>query len=134
MTLTHWDPFAEMQRLRDGLRRETRSFRPAVDIHEDEASFRLDLDVPGIDPGEIEVGVEKNVLTIAGERTLQRDEEKGGYRRVERAFGSFSRSFTLPETVDADAIEAKASNGMLTITLPKKAAPETSRKVAVHAD
>ncbi len=137
--LTRWDPFREMQRLQDELftrqAGEARqpAFLPAVDIHEDDKAFRLDVDVPGMKPEEIDVNIEKNLLTISGERKLAREDQKEGYRRVERAFGSFSRSFTLPENVDAEGIEAKVADGTLTITLPKREPKNGARKIAVKA-
>ncbi len=137
--LTRWDPFREMQRLQDELftrpagQARQSGFLPAVDIHEDDTAFRLDVDVPGMKPEEIDVNIEKNLLTISGERKLAREEQKEGYRRVERAFGSFSRSFTLPENVDAEAIEAKVADGTLTITLPKREPKNGARKIAVKA-
>ena len=120
-TISRWDPFAEMNRLHDQLfTRSAReeSFKPAVDIHEDDQCFTVD--------------VEKNILTVRGERKMSREDDKEGYRRVERFYGSFTRSFTLPETVDAEAIEAKTADGVLTLRLPKRAAPG-ARKIAVSS-
>ncbi len=134
MALTRWDPSNEMQRLHDQLlsRQEAKlAFRPAVDIHEDDEAFRLDVDVPGMKPEDIDVGVEKNVLTISGERKVTRDDSRDGYRRVERSFGTFSRSFALPETVDGENIEAKITDGQLTIKLPKREVANGARKVMV---
>ncbi|MCB9618492.1 MAG: Hsp20/alpha crystallin family protein [Sandaracinus sp.] len=134
-TISRWDPFAEMNRLHDQLfTRSAReeSFKPAVDIHEDDQCFTVDVEVPGLKPEEIHVDVEKNLLTVRGERKMSREDDKEGYRRVERFYGSFTRSFTLPETVDAEAIEAKTADGVLTLRLPKRAAPG-ARKIAVSS-
>ncbi|MBX3250342.1 MAG: Hsp20/alpha crystallin family protein [Myxococcales bacterium] len=129
-TISRWDPFAEMNRLHDQLfsrvARED-AFRPAVDIHEDDEAFSVDVEVPGMSPDDIRVDVEKNLLTVSGERRLSREEQKDGYRRVERSYGSFTRSFTLPDTVDAESIEASTANGVLTLRLPKKPAPGARR-------
>lgn len=122
-TISRWDPFAEMNRLHDQLfSRAPRedAFRPAVDIHEDDEAFSVDVEVPGMSPDDIRVDVEKNLLTVSGERQLAREDKREGYRRVERSYGSFTRTFTLPDTVDAEAIEASTTNGVLTLRLPKK--------------
>ncbi|TVQ90623.1 MAG: Hsp20/alpha crystallin family protein [Deltaproteobacteria bacterium] len=130
-TLSRWDPFAEMNRLQDQLFQRAvnrdESYRPPVDIHEDDKGFTLDVEIPGLSPDEVTVDVEKGVLTIRGERKLRKEEDRDGYRRVERYYGSFSRSFALPETVDADAIEAKADQGVLSLRLPKRPAPGARR-------
>jgi len=131
MPITRWDPFSEMNRLQEQLfgasNGETRAFRPAVDIHEGEEAFTVHAELPGVSPEDVHVDVEKNVLTIRGERKLAKDEEKDGYRRVERFFGSFARSFSLPETVDADAIDAKLDGGVLELTIPKRPASSPRR-------
>lgn len=130
-TVTRWDPFAEMNRLQDQLFQRAlsrdESYRPPVDIHEDESGFTLDVEIPGLSPEEIAVDVEKGVLTVRGERKLGREGEREGYRRVERYYGSFSRSFALPDSVDADAIEAKAELGVLSLRLPKRASSGARR-------
>lgn len=133
--LTRWDPFSEMVRLHDELARrgsERSGFVPAVDILEREGGFELHAELPGLRPEEVDVDVEKNVLTIRGERKHDDVEEGEGYRRIERHFGSFTRSFNLPQTVDAEAIEAKLEHGVLTVRLPKQEAPG-SRKVKIQA-
>ena len=120
--LTHWDPFAELSRLQDRLRyvpaREP-AFRPAVDIFEDAESITLAAEVPGMKPDDIKVHVENGVLTLSGERKLEKEEKKDDYHRIERSYGSFSRSFVLPETVDADHVLAEAKDGVLRLRLPK---------------
>ena len=134
-TISRWDPFAEMNRLHDqlfGRVAREEGFKPAIDIHEDEDAYSVDVEVPGLKPEDIHVDVEKNILTVRGERRLSREDKKDGYRRVERFYGSFTRSFTLPETVDAEAIEAKTADGVLTLKLPKRAAPG-ARKISVSS-
>ena len=134
--ITRWDPFSEMNRLQDQLfgRRavEPPEFRPAVDIHEDDAGFTLHVEVPGMKAEDFDVDVEKNVLTIRGERKLAKEGDEEGYRRVERFYGSFSRSFSLPETVDADAIEAKLADGVRELRVPKREAP-AAKKIAIQS-
>ncbi len=123
-TITRWDPFAEMNRLHDQLFSRSlgrdESCKPPVDIHEDASAFTVDVEVPGVAPEDVHVDVEKGILTVRGERKLAREEEKDGYRRVERYFGSFSRSFALPDNVDAEGIAATANHGVLSIRLPKR--------------
>ncbi|MGD8607567.1 MAG: Hsp20/alpha crystallin family protein [Myxococcales bacterium] len=127
--LVRWDPFEEMNRLSDhlfGARGATmkQPLRVAVDIREEADAFYVDAEVPGVAAEDVKVEVEKNVLTISGERKAEKEESEATYRRVERYYGSFSRSFTLPETVDADHIHADLKNGVLTLRLPKKQAPK----------
>ena len=134
--LVRWDPFVEMNRLHDhffgGRGLTTQPFKVAVDIREDEGAFFVDAEVPGLAAEDVNVDVEKNVLTIRGERKVESEEGEGKYRRVERSYGSFSRSFTLPETVDADSISADLRDGVLALRLPKKEAPG-ARSISVNA-
>lgn len=135
--LMRWDPFAEMNRLHDELAARgeprLRAFRPAVDIEETDEAFVLHAEVPGMKAEEIQVDVEGGVLRLHGERKLERDEEKNGYRRIERSFGSFERAFSLPDTVDTDHIEAKLDAGVLALTLPKRAPESNVKKVQIQA-
>ncbi|MBK7396272.1 MAG: Hsp20/alpha crystallin family protein [Myxococcales bacterium] len=132
LTLHRWDPFAEISRITDEFNRNVRPARfvPAVDIYEDAESLVLRAELPGVDPKDVDVSVDKNVLTVRGERKQQRSEEKEGWHRVESSYGQFTRSFTLPQTVDSDAIDANLEQGILTLRLPKKTAPQP-KKVAV---
>lgn len=134
--LVHWDPFEEMNRLHDhlfgGRGYSKQQFRVAVDIREEDDAFYVDAEVPGVSAEDIKVDVEKNILTISGERKVEKEETEDNYRRVERQYGSFSRSFTLPETVNADSIHADLENGVLTLRLPKKEAPKP-RAIPVNA-
>lgn len=100
---------------------------PAVDISEDEKAYTIHADVPGVKPEEVEVELENGVLTLKGEREETRKEEQEGYKRVERVSGKFYRRFTLPETVDAEAISAKTEHGVLEIVIPKRTKPEPKR-------
>lgn len=129
--LVRWDPFEEMNRLHDhffsgrGLTKQP--FQVAVDIREEDDAFYVDAEVPGLAADDIKVDVEKNVLTLSGERKVATEESKDNFRRVERRYGNFTRSFSLPETVDADSIRADLRDGVLELKLPKKEvqAPKT---------
>ncbi|MEZ4338855.1 MAG: Hsp20/alpha crystallin family protein [Sandaracinaceae bacterium] len=134
--LTRWDPFAELSRLQNDIHRvrgEARlGFSPSVDIFEEEDAIVLSAELPGMKAEDVHVHVENNVLTLSGERKLERDEEKDGYHRIERSYGSFSRAFALPKNVDAESIDAKLEDGVLRLRLPKRAAAER-RRVEIHA-
>ena len=97
------------------------SWAPAVDIYETENELVLTADLPGILEKEIDVRVENNMLTVRGERQFENKVKEDNYLRVERTYGSFSRSFSLPNTVNTEAISAEYKNGVLTVQLPKRA-------------
>ncbi|MGA2373667.1 MAG: Hsp20/alpha crystallin family protein [Candidatus Korobacteraceae bacterium] len=99
----------------------TGAFVPAVDIYEDEHSIQLKLEVPGIDEKDLDIKVENNVLSVSGERKLEKEEKEENFHRVERRYGSFTRSFTLPSTVSTDDIQADYDHGVLKIRLAKRA-------------
>ncbi|MEX2482015.1 MAG: Hsp20/alpha crystallin family protein [Gammaproteobacteria bacterium] len=95
---------------------------PAVDVHEEADRYVIVADVPGVQPDAIEVTMENGVLTISGERQEEKRTENGSTaRRVERVYGSFYRRFTLPDTADAERVEARSAHGVLEISIPKKA-------------
>jgi HSP20 family protein len=134
--LARWEPFREFATLQDRMNRlfresyndagrddslTTSNFAPAVDVYEDEHQVTLKIEVPGIDEKDIDVRVENNTLTVQGERKIDREEKEENYRRVERQYGSFTRTFTLPQTVDTDNVSASYDKGVLKISLPKKA-------------
>ncbi|MCD6132850.1 MAG: Hsp20/alpha crystallin family protein [Deltaproteobacteria bacterium] len=135
MALKVWEPFEELSTLQDRINRlfeglmpdfvksgerATSKWLPAVDIYEDKDSIYLDVEVPGMKKEDIKVKVEDKTLTVSGERKLEREEKKEGYYRVERNYGSFSRSFYLPDNVDSTKIKAKYENGVLKLSIPKK--------------
>jgi HSP20 family protein len=99
----------------------TTSLAPPVDIYEDEHKITLKIEVPGIDEKDIDIRIEGNTLTVHGERTLEKDEKEENFRRVERQYGSFTRSFTLPGSVDPEQVSADYDKGVLKINLAKKA-------------
>jgi HSP20 family protein len=105
-------------------------YRPLVDIFEDKESIQLRVDVPGVRKEDLHVNVERNLLTVSGERKLEQEERRDGYHRVERAYGTFSRSFSLPDTVDSENILAEMREGVLTLKLPKRNELKT-RKIEI---
>ena len=98
----------------------TSNFAPPVDVYEDEHNITLKIEVPGIDEKDINVSIENNTLTVRGERRFEKDEKEENYHRVERMYGSFTRSFTLPNTLDPDQVSANYEKGVLKIRLAKK--------------
>ena len=131
--LTRWDPFAEMNRLQEQIwgRRapaELANFRPAVDIREEADAYVVHCEMPGLKSEEVDVEVENGMLTIRGERKFTKDEnEKKTFRRIERYYGSFERSFSLPDNADGGAVSAELKNGVLDVRIPKKAAPQPTK-------
>jgi HSP20 family protein len=133
--LTRWDPFREFSTLQDRMNRlfrdsygergeeslTTSTFAPPVDVYEDEHNITLKIEVPGIDEKDIDVRIENNTLTVYGERKFEKEEKEENFRRVEQQYGSFTRSFTLPNTVDAEQVQAHYDKGILKIQLAKKA-------------
>ena len=99
----------------------TTSFAPPVDIYEDEHNITLKLEVPGIDEKDIDVSVVNTTLTVHGERKIEKEEKEENFRRIERQYGSFTRSFTLPSSVDSGQVSAHYDKGVLKINLAKKA-------------
>ena len=145
MTLIRWEPARELGSLQSDVNRlfnaffdtspdgSANSFRrwvPAMDLVETDDHFVLRADLPGLAEDDVNVELEDNVLTVSGERKSEHEERHDGYHRVERATGSFNRSLTLPEGVDAGAIEASFDRGVLEVRIPK---PEDRkpRKVAI---
>jgi HSP20 family protein len=134
--LGYWDPFADLNAAQDrwlGLTaRNDRAFRPAVDIFEQGDDVHIDVELPGIKPEEIKVNVEGDVLTISGERKREDVAKKEGYQRIERTYGTFTRAFSLGQDVDPESVDAKFDNGVLRLSLHKRAASKR-REIAVKA-
>lgn len=99
----------------------TGSFAPPVDIYEDAQHIALKLEVPGVRQEDLDIRVENHTLTVKGERKFEAEEKEENFHRIERRFGSFVRSFTLPQTVDAEKVKASTENGVLTISIGKRA-------------
>jgi HSP20 family protein len=130
--LTRFDPLRDLARLQDEMSRafddrmtrgggESVGWTPACDILEDGDNVTLRFELAGVEPKDVDIRFENGVLTLRGERKMEKEEKKDTYHRVELSYGAFTRSFALPATVDAEKIKAEAKNGVLTVTLPKKA-------------
>ena len=110
----------------------TSQWQPRVDIKEEPRRFVIAADIPGVDPKDIEIQMEKGVLSIKGERSVEGKSEEATFTRVERVHGSFHRRFALPDTADAEKISAHGANGVLEIVIPKK--PEmTARRISINS-
>src|SRR5438105_6260034 len=138
MPSTRWDPLRDLATLQSQMNRlfqeaaptrgaageefmTTGTFIPPVDIYEDEQHVTLKLEVPGINENDIDVRVQDNVLTVRGERKFASEEKEENFHRIERSYGSFQRSFTLPNTVDPNNVAADYDQGVLTVRLVKRA-------------
>jgi HSP20 family protein len=109
----------------------TSQWAPRVDIKEEDQRFVIFVDVPGVDPATIDISMEKGMLSIKGERTIEKSGQNNRFTRVERAHGSFHRRFTLPDSADADNVSAHGKHGVLEIVIPKKA--ETApRRITIN--
>ncbi len=134
--LTRWEPLRDLATMQNRINRfvresynpegpeealTTTSFAPPVDIYEDAHTVVVKMEVPGIDEKDIDVHIENNTLTVHGERKIEKEEKEENFRRVERQYGSFTRSFTLPSSVDTGQVNAHYDKGVLKINLAKKA-------------
>lgn len=108
-----------------------KAWSPAVDIYEDDKEIVIKADLPEVKEEDIDVRVDDGQMTIKGERKFEHEEKKENYHRVERRYGSFLRTFALPETVDADKIVAKYDKGVLKVTLPKTEKPKNARTIPI---
>ena len=141
MAIVKWDPFRDLMTLRQRMdklfddffteREEGKdmisgTWSPSVDIHETENALVLTTDLPGIEEKDFEIEIDGNTLTLKGKRDYEKEIKKENFHRIERSYGSFCRSFTLPNYVDQDKIEAQHDKGLLKITLPKR--PELKPK------
>jgi HSP20 family protein len=129
MAIVRWEPFRDLSELNRlfAPAAAQRRWLPAMDLAETADHFVLTADLPGLSEGDVKIEVEDRVLSISGERKSASEETKAGYRRVERAFGSFRRTLTLPEGVDGEAITAAFDKGVLEITIPKPEARKPRR-------
>ena len=130
MALVRWDPFRELTALQSEVNRlfsragngdvaERQSWTPSVDVIETDDAIKLKAELAGMDPKDINIEVQDNVLTVSGERRFEEEVSEDKYYRIERRYGSFSRSLALPQTVNEEAIEAKYENGVLEVVVPK---------------
>jgi len=151
--LANWEPVRQYSTMQDRTNRMNRLFRellsseapeealtttsfaPLVDIYEDEHNITLKIEVPGIDENDIDVRIENNTLTVQGARKIEKDDKEENFRCVERHYGSFTRSFTLPPSVDPAQVSAHYDKGVLNISLAKKAEAKPKQiKVNVGGD
>ena len=135
MTITRYDPFRDLRNLQEEVNRlftgnagrtfddegiARGSWSPSVDIYENKEQIVLEAELPGMNREDFDLTVENNVITLRGERRFEKKEDTDSYHRVERAYGSFTRSFTLPNTVSGEGASADYRNGVLRVTLPKR--------------
>jgi HSP20 family protein len=144
MTLTKYEPWSLLEQMRremdramdtrtaEGSSVATSDWVPAVDIKEEKDSFVIVADIPGVDPKDIEVHMENGMLTIKGEKESEKKEEREGYKRVERSYGSFYRRFSLPDSADAEKITANSNNGVLEVRIGKHEKVQP-RKISVNS-
>ena len=142
MAIVRWEPYRDLvtaqrdfERLfRDAFSSQhgetelsTRSWAPPVDIYETEEAIILKAELPGVEPKDVEVRVEDNTLYLKGERKFEKEVKEQNYHRVERSYGSFARSFSLPNSISTDKVKAEFKDGLLTLTMPKReeAKPKT---------
>ncbi len=134
MSLVRWDPMRELQRMSRRLEQAMEPFGtaeseglssrwmnwPLVDVYEDRDEIMLRAELPGLEQKEVEVVMEDSTLTLRGERKLHREDRRENYQRVESAYGTFSRSFAMPSTIDRDKVRAEMHNGILEVHVPKR--------------
>ena len=135
MTITRYDPFRDLRNLQEEVNRlftgnvgrtfddegiARGAWSPSVDIYENKDQIVLEAELPGMNREDFDLTVENNVITLRGERRFEKKEDTDNYHRVERAYGSFTRSFTLPNTVTGEGASADYRNGVLRVTLPKR--------------
>lgn len=145
MAITRWDPFRDLMDLQSAMTRAfgraygtdamefgTGTWVPPLDVLERGDAFVVTVEVPGVEPGNIDVSVEDSTLTIRGERRFYEKVEEESFHRIERRFGQFQRTLALPSQVDADKIDAEYRNGLLVVTVPK-AETAKPRRIAVKA-
>lgn len=144
MNMMRYEPWSLLEQMRremdramdtraaEGSSVATSDWVPAVDIKEEDDSFLIVADIPGVDPKDIEVHMEDGMLTIKGEKETEKKEEREGYKRVERTSGSFYRRFSLPDTADPEKIVANSNHGVLEVRIGKQEKVQP-RKIAVNS-
>jgi HSP20 family protein len=145
MAMSRWDPFRDLMSIQselnqlfgrtfsgEGERVRGADWVPPLDAHETTDRFVITVELPGLGPEDVDISVEDNVLTLTGERRFYADRSEDEFHRIERRYGTFARSLTLPATADANAIEASFDAGVLTITVPKREEAKP-RKIQVKA-
>lgn len=148
MNLVKYDPFRELRGLHDDMNRlfmsnfsrgfdqegfTSGAWSPSVDIFENKDSLVLEAELPGMNREDIELSIENNVITIGGSRKFEKKDEGDNYHRVERSYGSFTRSFTLPQSVTSENVTAEFNNGVLRVSLPKREETK-ARKITIGGE
>ncbi|MGA7594271.1 MAG: Hsp20/alpha crystallin family protein [Gallionella sp.] len=148
MSLVKWDPFVELEDVSKQLNRifgrfpartepvrellATADWAPSVDITETDAAYLIQGEIPGVNKEDVRINIEDGLLTISGERKQEKEEKNRKFHRIERAYGSFMRSFRLPDNIDEEAVKAEFKDGMLNVSLPKTTQPRNKTiKVSV---
>ncbi len=136
MFLTKFDPFKQLRDLEKDFYTVSKNegvsaFVPVVNTREGEFAYHVDVDLPGVKKEDIKVDINKNILTISGERKTKDEIKQEDYYKVETYFGKFSRSFTLPENADVENIEAKSDNGVLEVVIPKLKDDITKKSIEI---
>lgn len=130
-TLLRWEPLRTLSKLQEEINElfgdrmalsagESVGWTPSANVYEDENTLKVSFELAGVDPKDVEVRFENGTLTVKGERRLEKEEKKENYHRMEVAYGAFTRSFSLPGSIDAEKITAESKNGVLTVVVPKK--------------
>ena len=147
MSITRYDPFRDLRTLQDEVNRlfstnlsgsfgdegiARGAWTPNVDIYENKDQIVLEAELPGMKQDDFDLSIENNVITLRGERKFEKTDETDSYHRVERSYGAFTRSFTLPQTVSAEGATAEYNNGVLRVTLPKREETK-ARRIQISA-
>ena len=145
MAMTRWDPFRDLMGIQTELNRlfgrtyaggesagGNGDWIPALDIYEGKDRYVITVELPGVEPADVDISVEDSTLAIRGERKFYQEVDEDSFHRVERRYGAFSRSLSLPQTANADAIEASFDRGVLTVEIPK-AEEAKPKKISIKA-
>ena len=137
MLITKFDPFKQFKELERSFynypsnNESVNGFVPVVNTREGESAYHIDVDLPGVKKEDIKVDINKDVLTISGERKTKDEVKEEDYYKVETSFGKFTRSFTIPENVDVENIEARSDNGVLEVIIPKKEEQANKKSIEI---
>lgn len=137
MLLTRFDPFKQIKDLEKSFynyptsNESVNGFVPIVNTREGESAYHIDVDLPGVKKEDIKVDINKEILTISGERKTKDEVKEEDYYKVETSFGKFTRSFTLPENIDIENIEARSDNGVLEVIIPKKEEQNSKKSIEI---
>jgi HSP20 family protein len=145
MAITRWDPFRDLMSIHNEMNRlfgrtyggdvgesSRGAWTPALDVHETQDKFVITMELPGVSPDDVDISVEDSTLVVRGERKFYREQDEESFLRIERRFGEFTRSLTLPSTADAESIQASFDQGVLTIEVPRKEEAKP-RKISIKA-